>query len=134
MIETLINIFCARTWDDFKKLATFLRPKLIMYFLQRAPLSRPPLALRIVFISKNWLYTFLDCANGDSFKQTNIPIKGEIGERKYVLHEDVKEFIVNELERRDLDVVSPIFSPARYLTSLFIILRGRGKAFVNATE
>jgi hypothetical protein len=95
-----------------------------MYFLQRAPLSRPPLALRFLFISENTLYVFLDCADGDVFKQTKILIKGKGEGQRYVLHEDVKEFIIRELGRNDLAVVSPIFSPARYLTSL-LILRNR---------
>jgi hypothetical protein len=109
-----------------------------MYFLQWAPLSKPPLALRILFTSKKSLYTFLDCADGDFFKQTKIPIKGEGEKQRYVLHEDIKKFIIKELEIGDLEVVSPIFSPARYLTSLFI-QKIHGKAFekanlVNAAE
>jgi len=114
----MIKVFTARSWDEFKKLAAVLRPKRVMYFLQWAPLSRPPLALRILFISKNSLYVFLDCADGDSFKQTKIPIKGE--KQRYILHDDIKDIILKELKINNLDVVSPIFSPARYLTSLLI--------------
>lgn len=137
-IEALGRVVCIKTWDDFKKLAVTLRPRSVMYFLQRAPLSKPPLALRFLFTSENTLYIFLDCADGEVFKQTKILIKGKGGKQRYVLHEDIKEFIVKELERRDLDVISPIFSPARYLTSL-LIQKVRGKAsekanFGNAAE
>ncbi|MGQ9641797.1 MAG: hypothetical protein ACUVUF_06715 [Candidatus Bathycorpusculaceae bacterium] len=106
--------------------------------MQRSPLSKPPLALRILFTSEKSLYAFLDCADGDFFKQTKIPIKGEGKKQRYVLHEDIKEFIVKELGIGDLEVVSPIFSPARYLTSL-LIQKIHRKAFekanlVNAAE
>jgi len=116
------RILCTKTWNEFKKLAVALRPKSVTFFLQRAPLSKPPVALRILFTSENVLYVFLDSAKGDAFRQTKIPIKRREKQR-FVLHEDIKGFITKELGRPDLVVVSPIFSPAKYLTSLFIVKR-----------
>lgn len=110
-MEALGRVVCIKTWDNFKKRAVILRPRSVMYFLQWAPLSKPPLALRFLFTSENTLYMFLDCADGDVFKQTKILIKGKGGKQRYVLHGDIKEFIVEELGRRDLDVISPIFHP-----------------------
>jgi len=114
------RILCTKTWDEFKKLAIALTPKSVTFFLQRAPLSKPPLALRILFTSENLLYVFLDFAKGDAFRQTKIPIKRR-EKQSYVEHEDIKSFITEELGRPDLVVVSPLFSPAKYLTSLFIL-------------
>ena len=119
-VEGLGRIFCTKTWDEFKKLAIALHPKSVTYFLQRAPLSKPPVALRILFTSENLLYIFLDSAKGDAFRQTKIPIKRR-EKQSYVEHEEIKGFITEELGRPDLVVVSPIFSPAKYLTSLFIL-------------
>ncbi len=70
---------------------------------------------------------FVDFADGDSFKQTRVPIKGEGKEQRYILHEDIKMFIIKELERSDLYVISPIFSPIKYFTSL-LILKTRKRA------
>ena len=116
------RILCIKTWDEFKKLSIALHPNSVTYFLQRAPLSKPPVGLRLVFTSENVLYVFLDSAKGDAFRQTKIPIKRR-EKQSYVLHEDIKGFITKELGRPDLVVVSPIFSPAKYLTSLFILER-----------
>jgi hypothetical protein len=121
-VEGLGRILCTKTWDEFKKLAIALHPKSVTYFLHRAPLSKPPVALRILFTSENLLYVFLDSAKGEAFRQTKIPIKRREKQR-FVLHGDIKGFITKELGRPDLVVVSPIFSPAKYLTSLFIVKR-----------
>ncbi|MGQ9461221.1 MAG: hypothetical protein ACUVRA_08355 [Candidatus Bathyarchaeaceae archaeon] len=123
-VEDLEKIISIKPWDEFKKLATALHPNSVTYFLQRAPLSKPPIALRIFFTSENVLYVFLDSAKGDAFRQTKIPIKqGET--QRYILHHDIKEFITKEFGRPDLVVISPMESPARYLTSLFIHKRKR---------
>ena len=116
------RIVCTKTWDEFKKLAIALHPNSITYFLQRAPLSKPPVALRFLFTSENVLYVFLDSAKDDAFRQTKIPIKRHEKQR-YVLHEDIKGFITKELRRPDLVVLSPIFSPAKYLPLLFTLKR-----------
>jgi hypothetical protein len=118
-VEGLEKIISIKTWDEFKKLATALHPNSVTYFLQTAPLSKPPVALRILFTSEDVLYTFLDSAKGDAFRQTKIPIK-QSEKQRFVLHEDIRSFITNELGRPDLVVISPMESPARYLTSLFI--------------
>jgi len=116
------RIVCTKTWNEFKKLAIALHPNSITYFLQRAPLSKPPVSLRFLFTSENVLYVFLDSAKGDAFRQTEIPIRRH-EKQSYVTHEEINNFITKELGRPDLVVVSPIFSPAKYLTSLFILQR-----------
>ena len=121
-VEGLGKIFCVKTWDEFKNLAVTLHPNSVTYFMQRAPLSKPPVGLRICFTSENVLYVFLDSAKGDAFRHTKIPIKHHEKQR-FVIHEDIKGLITKELGRPDLVVVSPIFSPAKYLTSLFIVKR-----------
>lgn len=121
-VEGLGRILCIKTWDEFKKLAIALHPNSVTYFLQRAPLSKPPVGLRLVFTSENLLYVFLDSAKGDAFRQTKIPIKRR-EKQSYVIHEDIKGFITKELGRPDLVVVSPIFSPPNILPP-YLSLRG----------
>jgi len=87
------RILCTKTWNEFKKLAVALRPKSVTFFLQRAPLSKPPVALRILFTSENVLYVFLDSAKGDAFRQTKIPIKRREKQRFVLLRGSLLEEI-----------------------------------------
>ncbi len=98
-----------KTWDEFKKLAISLHPKSVVYNLQRAPLHKPPICLRLMFPSGENQYVFIDFAMGESLRQTKIPIvmpeKGE----EYVRDEDIKRFIVKELGRNDLLILCPVW-------------------------
>lgn len=98
-----------KTWSEFKELAINLHPKSILYFLQRAPLSNPPVALRLVFASEDKQYIFIDCADGKTLRQTKIPVffteKGEA----CIRDEDIKQFIAAELKRTDLLILTPVW-------------------------
>jgi len=94
------------TWDEFKRLATALRPNSIAYTLQRAPLSRPPVGLRLVFAAENIQYVFLDFAQGETLRRTKISVYfNETGEA-YIRDEDIKSFILTQLNRIDLSIIS----------------------------
>ena len=103
------KILRIKTWDEFKKKAIALHPLSIVYFLHRAPLSKPPIGLKLVFTSQQTQYIFLDFAKGEILRQTKIPIihleKGE----DYVRDEDIKQFITKELGRNDLLIVCPVW-------------------------
>ncbi|MEM2946607.1 MAG: hypothetical protein QXN96_00020 [Candidatus Bathyarchaeia archaeon] len=70
---------------------------------------------------------FVDFADGGSFKQIKVPIRRQDKGQRYILHEDIKMFMIKELKRSDLYVISPIFLPIKYFTSL-LILKTRKKA------
>ncbi len=55
---------------------------------------KTPLAITILFTSKGSLYMFIDFLKKDAFNQTKIPIKGEDKMQRYVLQEDIKEYII----------------------------------------
>jgi hypothetical protein len=62
------KIVHVNTWEGFKKLAIDLHPEFIAYTVQSAPLSRPPLGLRLVFAAEDVQYVFLDFADGNAFR------------------------------------------------------------------
>lgn len=103
------RILRIKTWDEFKKMAISLRPKSIVYNLHRAPLSKPPICLRLVFASKQTQYIFLDFAKGGTLRQTKIPIINPEKREAYVRDEDIKQFITRELGRNDLLIVCPVW-------------------------
>jgi len=93
-------------WKEFKKLAIALHPEFIAYTVQNAPLSRPPIGLRLVFATESVQYVFLDFADGDAFRRTKLPVHTSKGGDAYFREGDLKSFIRSELNRRDITIVS----------------------------
>lgn len=94
------------TWEEFKKLAITLHPDFIAYTVQNAPLSRPPIGLRLVFAAEDIQYVFLDFAHGNSFRRTKLPVHTHESGVAYFEEEDLKNFIYTELNRKDISIVS----------------------------
>jgi hypothetical protein len=95
------------TWEEFKKLAITLHPEFIAYTLQKAPLSRPPLGLRLVFATESAQYVFLDFAHDNAFRKTRLVVYfPEGGGDAYFKEEDLKNFIQTELGRKDISIIS----------------------------
>jgi len=94
------------TWEEFKKLAITLHPEFIAYTVQKAPLSRPPLGLRLVFVTQSAQYVFLDFAHGNVFWRTKLPVYFYESGEAYFKEEDLKNFIYAELNRKDISIVS----------------------------
>jgi hypothetical protein len=103
------KIIRIKSWDDFKKRAFALYPKSVIYFIQRAPLSKPSIGLRLMFTSENSQYVFLDYAKGEALKQTKIPVSINKQGEAYLKDEDIKHFITTELKRTDLLILSPVW-------------------------
>jgi len=102
----MAKVIHVRTWVGFKRLASICQPTTIAYTLQRAPLSNPPMGLRLIFTSKDVQYVFLDVAEGRSLKRTKIPVaKNSTGE-SYIEDEDIKNFLKTELKIPNLSIIS----------------------------
>jgi len=94
------------TWEEFKRLALALRPEFMAYTVQTAPLSRPPIGLRLVFATEDIQYVFLDFAYGNAFRRTKLPVYTYESGDAYFKEEDLKNFIYTELNRKDISIVS----------------------------
>ena len=95
-----------KAWSEFKQLATTLKPNSIAYAMQRAPLSKPPVGLRLIFTIKNVQYVFLDFAKDDELKQTKIPIQTNPTGEALINEETIKNFLRKQLKREDLSIYS----------------------------
>ena len=93
-------------WEEFKKLASALRPNSVSYTIQRAPLSKPPVGLRIVFAAGVTQYVFLDFARGENMERTKIPVRCNDKGETYLSEEEIRKFILAQLGRRDLAIHS----------------------------
>ena len=102
----MAKVVHVKTWDEFKHLATTYQPDTMAYTLQRAPLSNPPIGLRLVFASKDVQYVFLDVAEGKSLKRTKIPVIANLAGEFYLEEEDIRNFLKTELKRNNLSIIS----------------------------
>ena len=102
----MARVVHVKTWDEFKDLATIHQPDTIAYTLQRAPLSNPPIGLRLVFASKDVQYVFLDVAEGRRLKRTKIPFTANLTGEFYLEDEDIRNFLKTELKRPSLSIIS----------------------------
>jgi len=93
-------------WEEFKRLAKQLQPSSISYTIQRSPLSKPPIGLRIVFGAPETQYVFLDFARGENLQKTRIPVHVNKSGDAYISEEEIKSFIRTQLERNDLQICS----------------------------
>ena len=100
------NVIHVHTWEEFKKLAINSRPQFIAYAVQNAPLSRPPVGLRLVFSTESVQYVFLDFAHGNAFARTKLPVYNDNSGVAYFKEEDLKDFIQSELNRKDISIFS----------------------------
>ncbi len=94
------------SWEDYKRKAEEINPKIILYTTQRSPLKRPPVGLRLIFADSKSEYIFLDFAEGGSLKKTGIPVRFTEGGEAYIEDEDIKNFLVSQLKRRDMQIIS----------------------------
>ena len=102
----MTKVVHVQTWDEFKHLATIHQPNTIAYTMQRAPLSNPPIGLRLVFASKDVQYVFLDVAKGKSLKRTEIPVTVNSSGEFCIEEEIIKNFLKNELKIPNLSIIS----------------------------
>lgn len=95
-----------KTWNQFRQLADVLRPSSISYTMQRAPLAKPPIGLRLIFTAENTLYVFLDFAKDDALKQTHIPVQTNAYGESLLDEETIINFLRSQLNRQDLRIYS----------------------------
>ena len=93
----MVAIYRIREWEEFKRLVLKFRPKILFYVVERSPLSRPPIALRLVFIHGRDTYAFLDFARGDHLTKTNLPVINPKGETPWVSMDALRRFVSEEL-------------------------------------
>jgi len=81
-------------------------PSKIFFAQGKAPLSTPPVALRLTFSAEGIQYVFVDTAKGSNMRRTNIPITTDKYGNVNLEEEDIRRFIYAQLERKDISIHS----------------------------
>jgi hypothetical protein len=100
------KIVHVNTWSEFKRLAIAQRPEFMAYTVQKAPLSKPPIGLKLIFSTRDLQYVFLDFAHGSAFRRTKLPVHINESGDAYFDEEELKSFIYTELNRKDILIIS----------------------------
>lgn len=100
------RIIHVNSWEEFKRLTKALHPEFIAYAAQNAPLSRPPIGLRLMFTAENTQYVFLDFAHGHAFQRSKLPVHLGRGGDAYFKEEDLSNLLRSELDRKDISIIS----------------------------
>ncbi|NIP66893.1 hypothetical protein GWN63_02515 [Candidatus Bathyarchaeota archaeon] len=95
-----------QTWERFKEPLRRFRPEEIYYAQGNAPLSRPPVELRLTFTSQDRQYVFIDTGKDNYLRRTGIPVHLDQHGNYNIKEEEIKKFIHTELERTDIKVRS----------------------------
>ncbi len=100
------KIIHVNSWEELKSLVKTLHPEFIAYAAQNAPLSRPPIGLRLMFTAENTQYVFLDFAHGHTFERSKLPVYLGRGGDAYFKEEDLSNLLRRELDRKDISIIS----------------------------
>jgi hypothetical protein len=105
----LSEVIRVRKWQEFKRLATELKPDAIVYSIDQNGMSETKelTCLRLILPARNGYYVYLDFPKDSLLRETGIPIREDRKSGVRSLEdEDIKQFIRRELGREDLSVFS----------------------------
>ena len=96
-----------RTWEEFKRLASELKPAAVVYSIDQNAMSKTkePICLRLILPAQNAYYVYVDFPKGNTLRETEIPIR-ENNNGRFLEDQDVIDFLKKELGRKDLAVFS----------------------------
>jgi hypothetical protein len=95
-----------KTWEEFKRLVTELKPSSLVYIIEQNGLTqtRETTILRLILPAQNAYYVYLDFPKGNTLRETAIPIHDDKGNR-HLEDDDIKQFLKKEFGEK-----MPIFS------------------------
>lgn len=94
------------TWNEFKKTLMKLYPRELYYAQGNAPLSTPPVELRLTFTVGSVQYVFVDTADKGILRRTGISVSEDSFGNPVIKEDELKKFIYSELGRTDLEMRS----------------------------
>jgi hypothetical protein len=102
------GVIRVKSWEEFKSLATELRPNSIVYNVEQSGLSpaKELTSLRLIMPGQKTYYVFLDFPKGEALRETRIPLRKDEKGNRYIDETDVKNFLKTQFKRDDLTTCS----------------------------
>ena len=100
------DTFRVHAWQEFKELAHIKKPKCIVYIIAQSIPTRNHTSLKLILPVEGAQYIFTDSAKGLSLRRTGIPVHVDSKGNRFLTDEDVKNFLLSEIEVKDLKVFS----------------------------
>lgn len=101
--QKIFNKIYVKEWENYKELVLKLKPRSLYYSIIPAPLSKPPVALRITFTSAGNQYIFFDLPHWNHLRKTKIQIKSNKREN-CINSEDIKQLIIKQLGGQNIHI------------------------------
>jgi len=95
-----------KTWKEFKGLAIEKKPKSIVYIIAQSIPAENLTGLKLILPVEGTQYIFTDCAKGNKLRRTGIPIHTDKKGNRFIEDNDVKSFLMAQLQREDLQIFS----------------------------
>lgn len=106
--DTSKGVVKVRSWAEFKRLVESFKPKAIVYNIEQNGLSpkRELTNLRLILPAGQAYYVFLDFAEGERLKETDIQLRRDAKGNRYLEGEDVVNFLRQQFKRDDMLICS----------------------------
>jgi hypothetical protein len=103
----LSEVTRVRSWKEFKRLATELKPKSLVYIIEQNGLTqtKETTILRLILPAQNAYYVYLDFPKENALRETGVPIRVDKTGQRHLEDDDVKRFIKKEFGEN-----TPVFS------------------------
>ena len=102
------RFFRIRSWEEFKRLTIESKPDAVVYSIDQNGLSKTKAltCLRLILPVKSGYYVYLDFPEGNTLRETGIPIREDELGNHYLRDEDIVKFMRNTFYRKSLKVFS----------------------------
>ena len=95
-----------KSWEEFKKTAIEKNAKTVMYIIAQSIPAGNYTGLKLVLPVEGAQYIFTDSAKGDKMRRTEIPIRTDKNGNQFLTDDDIKFFLRNNLEIKNLQIFS----------------------------
>ena len=95
-----------KSWEEFKKTAVVKNAKTVMYIIAQSIPAGNYTGLKLVLPVEGAQYIFTDSAKGDKMRRTEIPIRTDKNGNQFLTDDDIKFFLRNNLEIKNLQIFS----------------------------
>jgi hypothetical protein len=97
-----------RSWEEFKRLVSEKNPRSIVFILEQNGFSpnKELTTLRLIMLSDQRYYIFLDFPKGEELRETGIPLRKDKNGILNLDEKEVKAFLKKQFEKEKVEVYS----------------------------